>query len=134
MASVKPIRTEADYDGAVARIGELMEAAPGTPEGEELDLLGDLVTLYESRHMEKELPSIAAAIEFRMEQAGLTTRDLVPFIGSRAMVLEVLSGKRNITMSMARALHKRLAISADVLLREQGAEFDPAQKSLDSYE
>ena len=131
MVAVKPIRTEADYDAAVARIGELMDAAPGTPEGEELDLLGDLVILYESRHMEKELPSPTAAIEFRMEQAGLAPRDLVPFIGSRAKVSEVLSGKRDITMSMARALHRHLGISADVLLREQGATFDPTFDSVD---
>ncbi len=131
MVAVKPIRTEADYDAAVARIGELMNAAPGTPEGEEVDLLGDLVILYESRHVEKELPTPTAAIEFRMEQAGLTPRDLVPFIGSRAKVSEVLSGKRDITMSMARALHKHLGISADVLLQKQGATLDPAFDGVD---
>ena len=124
MVSVRPIRTEADYDAAVARIGELMDAALGTPEGEELDILGDLVMLYESKNVEKELPSPAAAIEFRMEQAGLVPRDLVPFIGSRAKVSEILSGKRDITMSIARALHKHLGISADVLLQEQGATLD----------
>ena len=131
MVAVKPIRTEADYDAAVARIGELMDAAPGTPEGEELDLLGDLVILYESRHVKKELPTPTAAIEFRMEQAGLTPRDLAPFIGSRAKVSEVLSGKRDITMSMARALHKHLGISADVLLQKQGATVDPTFDSVD---
>ena len=131
MVPVKPIRTEADYDAAVARIGELMDAESETPEGEELDLLGDLILFYESKHVEKELPSPAAAIEFRMEQAGLAQRDLVPFIGSRARVSEVLSGKRDITMSMARALHKHLGISADILLREKGAAFDPAFDSVD---
>ena len=131
MVAVKPVRTEADYDAAVARIGELMDAAPGTPEGEELDLLGDLVLFYESQHVEKELPTPVAAIEFRMEQAGLTPRDLVPFIGNRAKVSEVLSGKRGITMSMARALHRHLGISADVLLSERDAAFDPAFDSVD---
>ena len=125
MVSVKPVRTEADYDAAVARIGELMDAAPGTPEGEELDLLGDLVILYESRHVEKELPNPAAAIEFRMEQAGLTPRDLVPLIGSHAEVSGVLAGKRDITMPMARALHKHLGIPAAVLLQTQEAMTDP---------
>ena len=71
MANVKPIRTEADYDAAVARIGELMDAELGTPEGEELDLLADLALLYESQHMEKEFPTPVAAIEFRMDQEGL---------------------------------------------------------------
>ena len=131
MVSVKPIHTEADYDAAVARIGELMDSVPGTPEGEELDLLADLVILYESRHIEKELPSPTAAIEFRMEQAGMMPRDLVPFIGSRAKVSEVLSGKRDITMSMARALHRHLGISADVLLNEKGATLDPTFDSVD---
>src|SRR5437762_2900582 len=65
--------------------------------------------------------SAIGAIEFRLEQAGLSQRDLVPFIGSRAKVSEVLSGKRRITMPMARALHEHLGISAEVLLQEPGA-------------
>lgn len=98
-----------------------MNADPGTPEGEELDLLTDLVEHYESKHVPLGYPSPVAAIEFRMEQAGLTQRDLVPFIGSRAKVSEVLSGKRPLTMPMARALHEHLGIPADVLLRDPGA-------------
>ena len=89
--------------------------------------------LYESQYMDKELPSPVAAIEFRMDQAGLTPRDLVPFMGSRAKVSEVLSGKRDITMSMARALHKHLGISADVLLREPGAAFDAAFDDIEPH-
>ena len=133
MAYVKRIRTEADYDAALARIDEIFGAEPGTPEGEELDLLADLIVLYESQNMEKELPNPVAAIEFRMDQAGLTPRDLVPFMGSRAKVSEVLSGKRDITMSMARALHKHLGISADVLLREPGAAFDAAFDDIEPH-
>ena len=124
MANVKPIRTEADYDAAVARIGELMDAGLDTPEGEELDLLADLVLFYESQHMEKEFPTPIAAIEFRMDQAGLSPRDLIPYIGSRAKVSEVLSGKRAITMAMARALHQHLGIPAGVLLQEPGVDID----------
>lgn len=78
MAEVKPIRTEADYTAALARIDELMDAEPGTPEGEELDALVDLVELYESKHVPMEAPSPSAALEFRMEQAGLVPRDQVP--------------------------------------------------------
>ena len=115
MTEGKPIRTEADYAAALARVDELMEAEPGTPEGEELDVLVDLVELYESKHVPMEPPSPLAALEFRMDQAGLTPRDLVPYIGSRAKVSEVLSGKRAITMPMARALHRHLGIPADVL-------------------
>jgi HTH-type transcriptional regulator/antitoxin HigA len=117
MNAIKPIRTESDYNAALARIETLMDAQPGTPKGEELDLLADLVEHYESRHVALGYPSAVAALEFRMEQAGLTRRDLVPFIGSRAKVSEVLSGKRQLTMPMARALHEHLGIPADVLLR-----------------
>lgn len=93
---------------ALARIDALMDAEPGTPEGEELDVLTDLVEHYEEKHVPMGYPSAVAAIEFRLEQAGLTQRDLVPFIGSRAKVSEVLSGKRQITMPMARGMCQRL--------------------------
>lgn len=121
MGMIKPIRTEADYEAALARIDVLMDAEPDTPEGEELDVLTDLVEHYEEKHVPMGLPSATAAIAFRMEQAGLTQRDLVPFIGSRAKVSEVLSGKRPLTMPMARALHEHLGIPAEVLLQEPGA-------------
>ena len=120
MNAIKPIRTEADYETALARIATLMDADADTPEGEELDLLTDLVEHYESKHVPLGYPSPLAAIVFRMEQAGLTQRDLVPFIGSRAKVSEVLSGKRQLTMPMARALHEHLAIPAEVLLGGEG--------------
>ena len=124
MADVKPIRTEGDHVEALARIEHLMDAEPGTPEGRELDVLVDLVELYETKHERMGHPSPIAAVEFRMEQAGLAPRDLVPFIGSRAKVSEILSGKRAITMPMARALHEHLGIPAEVLLREPTAPLD----------
>ena len=122
--TIKPIRTERDYEEALARIDALMDAVPGSPEFDELDVLADLVELYESRNEPMGYPSPLAAIEFRMEQGNLRPRDLIPFIGSRAKVSEVLSGKRAITMPMARALHKHLGIPADVLLREPDIDFD----------
>lgn len=124
MANAKPIRSEQDYEAALTRIDELMDAKDGSPEGDELDVLADLVELYESKHVEMGYPSPVAAIEFRTEQAGLKPRDLVPFIGSRAKVSEVLSGKRDLTMPMARALHEHLGIPADVLLRQPGTSLD----------
>jgi HTH-type transcriptional regulator/antitoxin HigA len=84
----------------------------------------DLVELYESKHVPMRHPSPLAAIEFRMEQGGLSGRDLIPFIGSRAKVSEILSGKRAITMPIARALHEHLGIPADVLLREPSGRLD----------
>src|ERR1700719_2547548 len=110
MSKIKAIRTAADYKAALARIDVLMDAEQDTPAGEELDVLTDLVGLYESRHMPMGYPSPIEAIQFRMEQGGLSPRDLIPFIGSRSKVSEVLSGKRPLTMQMARALHANLGI------------------------
>ena len=121
MNPIKAIRTESDFEAALARIEAIFDADFGTPEGEELDVLVDLVELYQSKHYPPiGPPTPIGAIEFRMDQAGLTQRDLIPFIGSRAKVSEVLSGKRPITMSMARALHQHLGIPADVLLQDPG--------------
>lgn len=124
MADIKPIRTEGDYKVALARIDEIFEAEFGSPEGRELDVLVDLVEFYESKHVPMGYPDPIEAIKFRMEQAGLSQRDLVPFIGSRARVSEVLSGKRSITMPMARALHEHIGIPADVLIRNSGTGFE----------
>ena len=124
MANIKPIRSDRDYEAALGRISELMDAEPDSREGDELDILVDLVELYESKHVPMGYPNPIAAIEFRMEQAGLRPADLATFIGSRAKVSEVLSGKRAITMPMARALHEHLGIPADVLLREPDVDLD----------
>ena len=121
---IKPVRTEQDYEDALAQIDALMDVAPGSPEFDELDVLVDLVELYEGKHEPMGYPSPLAAIEFRMEQGNLRPRDLIPFIGSRAKVSEVLSGKRAITMPMARALHQHLGIPAEVLLREPDVDLD----------
>ena len=140
MAQVRAIRSEEDYDTALARITELMDALAG-PEGPvedvddpfrvELDVLTDLVELYEERQHPIGYPDPISAIKFRMDQANLAPRDLAPFIGSRAKVSEVLSGKRAITMSMARALHQHLGIPADVLLQEPGASLPDALPDLE---
>ncbi len=124
MGEIKAIRTESDYNAALARIETLMDAEPGTHEGDELDVLADLVEHYEEKHVPMGFPSPIAAIEFRLEQAGLKPRDLIPFLGSRAKVSEVLSGKRPLTMPMARSLHKHLGIPAAVLLQQSRADFD----------
>ena len=118
MANFKPIRSERDYEAALNRISELMDAETDSSESEELDVLIDLVELYESKHVPMECPSPIAAIEFRMDQADLRPADLAPFIGSRAKVSEVHSGKRAITLPMARALHDHLGIPAELLLQE----------------
>lgn len=135
MVSVRPIRSEREYEEALIRVGDLLDKLSG-PDGQiddpshpyrvELEVLSDLVEVYESRNVDMGFPTAIQAIEFRMDQAGLTRRDLAPLIGSSAKVSEVLSGKRPITMSMARALHSHLGIPADVLLQESGASLPDA--------
>jgi HTH-type transcriptional regulator / antitoxin HigA len=120
-AAIKPIRSEEDYNAALARIESLMDAEKGSPEADSLEVLATLVELYEEQHFPMDLPDPIEAIRFRMDQAGLSPRDLVPFMGSRAKVSEVLSGKRPLTLHMIRALNEHLAIPAEVLLRQQGA-------------
>ena len=120
----KPIRTEEDYKATMGRIEQIFHSTAGTQEAKELDLLVHLVEVYEAERYPIDPPDPIAAIEFRMEQQELTQRDLIPYIGSRSKVSEVLSGKRPITMRMARALHQHLGISAEVLLQEQGTSFD----------
>ncbi len=131
MGKIKAIRNEADYDAALLRIDALMDAEPGTSEGDELDVLTDLVEHYEEKHVPMGFPSPISAIEFRLEQAGMAPRDLIPFIGSRAKVSEVLSGKRPLTMPMARALHEHLGIPAEVLLQQPGATFSEPLEDLE---
>ncbi len=97
-----------------------MDAKPGTAEMDELDVLASLVEQYEEKRFPIDAPSPIDAIRFRMEQADLSPRDLVPFLGSRAKVSEVLSGKRPLTLQMIRALHEHLGIPADSLLKVRG--------------
>jgi HTH-type transcriptional regulator/antitoxin HigA len=131
MSKIRAIRTEADYKAALARVDGLMDAGLGTPEGEELDVLADLIGLYEGRHVPMGYPTALGALRFRMEQADLSPRDLIPFIGSRAKVSEILSGKRALTMQMARSLHSNLGIPADVLLQQPGGELRNALDGID---
>ncbi|CAG0962300.1 ImmA/IrrE family metallo-endopeptidase [Geobacter sp.] len=127
----KVIKNETDYEAALARIDELMDADPGTPEGDELELLVTLVELYEKMAHPIDLPDPVEAIKFRMEQIGLKQKDLVPFIGSRSKVSEVLSGQRPLSISMIRKLHEGLGIPAAVLLREPGAQIARAPEGFE---
>ena len=116
MLEARPIRTKQDYDEALARVDALMGAPLESAEGRELDVLVDLVVAYEEKHFPMDYPGPVEAIKYCMEERGLEPGDLVPFIGSRTKVSEVLSGKRQITMPMARALHANLDIPAESLL------------------
>ena len=113
---IRPIKTKQDHSAAVKRIEKLMGAKPGSVEGDELDMLATLVCAYEEKHFPMDPPDPLASIQFRMEQQGLTRKDLEPMIGSRARVSEVLSGKRGLTLPMIRRVRDGLGISADLLV------------------
>jgi HTH-type transcriptional regulator/antitoxin HigA len=117
MIKIRPIRTEADYDAALARAAVLMDAKEGSVEAEELDVLATLIEAYEDKHYPMDPPDPIEAIKFRMEQQGLTRKDLEPMIGTRTRVAEVLNRKRNLSIGMIRRLHAELGIPAEVLIQ-----------------
>lgn len=114
---LKPIRTGADYEAALEEIDRLMDAEPGTPEGDRLDILTTLIEAYEARHHPIEAPDPIAALEYFMEQRGVTRADLVPLFGSRSRVSEILNRKRRLTMEMAWRLHRDLGIPAEAVIK-----------------
>ena len=114
---VKPIRTKSDHAAALAEIERLWGAKRGTPEGDRLDVLATLVDAYEAEQFPMDPPDPIEAIKFRMEQQGLTRKDLEPLIGTRTRVAEVLNRKRSLSIGMIRRLHRALGIPADVLIR-----------------
>lgn len=132
---MKIIKSESDYHATLAEIEALMDRdpAPGTPEADELEHKALLAQAYEAKAFPSSLPDPVEAIKFRMEQQNLSQRDLIPLIGSRNRVSEVLSGKRPLSLAMMRALHSKLGIPAKVLLQdtdpgeseaEEGIEWD----------
>jgi len=114
---VKPIRTEEDYRSTLQEIELLMNAGPGTPAGERLDVLVTLVEAYEAKHYPVDLPDPIEAIKFAMEQRGLTVRDLEPMIGRPNRVYEILARKRPLTLKMVWKLHQGLGIPAESLIK-----------------
>jgi HTH-type transcriptional regulator / antitoxin HigA len=114
---VKPIRTEQDYAAAIAEVGRLWGAKAGTPEGDRLDVLATLIDAYEAERDPIDPPDPIDAIKFRMEQQGLTRKDLERMLGTRTRVSEVLNRRRGLSIAMIRRLHAELGISAEVLIR-----------------
>ena len=119
MMTAKLIKTQREYRSALRRVEELMDARRGTPQGDELELLAALIEIYEEKHTPVPPPDPVEAIRFRMEQESLRPQDLIPFLGSRSRVSEVLGGRRPLTLTMIRRLHRGLGIPADVLLGEE---------------
>ena len=125
------IKNKKDYNMALSRIEQLMDAKPDTAEMDELELLTALVEMYEERYFPISPPDPIDAIKFRMEQLGLGQKDMVPFIGTKSKVSEVLNGKRTLTLAMMRSLNKGLGISAEVLLKEPGANFPEEMQDME---
>lgn len=125
---IRPIHTEQDYKATLKDISTLIDLDPalGTPEGDRLDILATLVQAYEAKHFPIAPPDPIEAIKFRMEQSGLSVKDLEPMIGKSNRVYEVLNHKRPLTLPMIRRLHKGLGIPADVLITASDDSFAPA--------
>jgi len=116
-AEVKPIRSRRDYEAALDEVGRLWGAKAGTRDGDRLDVLATLIDAYEAEHYPMDPPDPIEANKFRMEQQGLTRRDLEEIIGTRTRIAEILNRKPGLSIAMIRRLHERLGISAEVLIR-----------------
>ena len=116
----KIIKTDADYENALSKAEKLidLDPDPGTEAGDELELLALLIRHYEDEHFPMETPDPVNAIRFRMEQQGLLQKDLIPYIGSKSKVSEILARKRPLTLKMIRALNRALNIPAEILMQE----------------
>ena len=115
--NAKLIKTEEAHKAALAHVETLMDAEPGSPQEDELELWSLLVEQYEKEHFPMEDPDPIEAIRFRMDQLGLHQKDLVRFIGQKSKVSEVLNRRRKLSLPMIRSLHNHLGISAAVLVR-----------------
>ena len=114
---IRPIRTEEDYRAALEEAERLWDAEPGTPEGDQVEILSTLIEAHEAKHHPIPAPDPINAILFMMEQKGLTRRDLGPAIGSRSRVSEILNRRRPLTLPMVRALSALLNIPPDILVQ-----------------
>jgi HTH-type transcriptional regulator/antitoxin HigA len=114
---LKPIRSETDHAAALTEVERLWGAKLGTPDGDRLDVLATLIEAFEAHVYPMDPLDPIDAIQFRLEQLGLTRKDLEPLIGTRARVAEVMNRKRGLSIEMIRRLHEQLGISANVLIR-----------------
>ena len=123
---IRPIKTEADYQAAMKEIEGLMSAEAGSAEGDRLDVLVTLAEAYERKHYPVDFPDPVEAIKFRMEQQGLTVDDLVPVIGRKNRVYEILARKRPLTLRMIEGLHETFSIPAESLIKHHSNHDDHA--------
>src|SRR5215218_285919 len=126
---IAPIKSEMDYDAALAEIDRLMDAEPNTSRGDRLDVLVTLVEAYEAKRWAIAPPDPIEAIKLRMEQRGLTRRDLQAILGGSGRVSEILNGRRPLTVAMMRRLHQELDIPAESFLQAPPPSARPARTS-----
>jgi HTH-type transcriptional regulator/antitoxin HigA len=115
---LKPIKTEQDYRAALKRLEDIFDSKLGTPESDELEILGLMVEDYENKHYPIEAPDPIEAIKIRMEEMGLKQVDLISEIGGKSRVSEILNRKRRLTLEMIRKLAIRLNLSANLLIKD----------------
>ena len=118
MSEIKPIRSEADYENALAEFERLWGTPSGTRAGDRLDVLATLIDAYENEHHPIDPPDPIDAIKFRMEQQSLSRKDLEGILGTRTRIAEVLNRRRGLSINMIRRLHEKLGIPAEVLIRQ----------------
>jgi HTH-type transcriptional regulator / antitoxin HigA len=123
---IKPIRTEADYEAALKEVEKLIESQPGTPHGDRMDVLVTLIEAYEAKHFPVPYPDDPVEVlEYYMESRAITRSELIPFLGSKERVSEVLNRKRGLSLEMIRRLHAGLGIPAELLIGSKA--YKPAQ-------
>lgn len=115
--TLKLLKTKKDYQAALNRLEIIFDAKPGTPQGDELEMMGFLIEKYEQEHFPVEFPDPVEAIKFRMEQLGYTQADLANVVGLKSRASEILNRKRKLTLEMIRSLHATLHIPTDVLIQ-----------------
>ena len=127
------IKTEQENEAALARIEKLMEQEPASDVIDELELLATLVGLYEEKAYPTPFLDPVGALRFRMEQQGLKQKDLIPFIGCKSKVSEVLSGKRTLSLGMIRRLHDGLGMPLEALLGQSEATLGMVAEEPEEY-
>ena len=116
--TIQLIKTEQAYEQALERLDQIFDASIGTPEGEEAELLVLLISEYEKEHYSIPMPDPIDAIKIRMEDLNYRQKDLIPFMGSKSVVSEVLNRKRRLTLDMIRQLSEALTLSVDLLIQD----------------
>jgi HTH-type transcriptional regulator/antitoxin HigA len=115
--TIKPINNESDYQEALKRLEIIFDSKKGTPEGDELEILGILLEKYENEHFPIDFPDPIEAIKFRMEQMGYNQTDLAKIVGLKSRASEILNKKRKLTLEMIRSIHDRMNIPTEVLIQ-----------------